>query len=73
MGGQKVDNQFDKDICRVLSIAEDLLELANHNYVDSDKGVFLGVMRDYAYRIRRLAEQKIQSRKRKANWGRSVA
>lgn len=68
-----MDNQFDKDICRALSIANDLLELANHDFVDSDKGVFFGVMRDCAYRIHRLAEQKIQSQKRKVNWGRSVA
>ena len=70
-----MDNQFRQDIKAAMSLARELLELAEHDYTfsaDADCGVFFGIMRDCGYKIRRQAERELRLRKRKARWGDAI-
>jgi hypothetical protein len=66
-----MDNQNNKYILKALTIANELIALANNTEVlgnDNVCGILLGVMRDCAYKIRRQAERECQGRKAKSRW-----
>ncbi|MBA7696490.1 hypothetical protein ES703_105138 [subsurface metagenome] len=63
-----MDNQSNEYISKALTIANDLIGLANNEEVlgnDNVCGILLGVMRDCAYKIRRQVEREHQALKTK--------
>lgn len=53
---------------RVIDLCYEMLELADHGdlfRVDDGCGILYGIMRDNAYKIRKLAEQEIQNHEKR--------
>jgi hypothetical protein len=60
-----------KNIVRVLRLSRDMMLLADRGdetRQDTGCGVLYGTLRDSAYKIRRLAEEEIQTHKRVGLW-----
>lgn len=56
------DNQSDKNLKKIIDLCYEMLELADHGdklRIDDGCGVVYGMLRDAAYKVRRLAENEI--------------
>jgi hypothetical protein len=56
------DNQSDKNLKKIIGLCYEMLELADHGdklRTDDGCGVVYGMLRDAAYKVRRLAENEI--------------
>jgi hypothetical protein len=61
----------DRHIIQTIEITEEMIELANRgdeNREDTGCGVLYGVLRDSAYKLRRLAEKEKDAHIRKGKW-----
>ncbi len=61
----------DKNIKRTLQLTMEMIELANLGDVereDTGCGILYGVMRDSAYKLKKLAELEKKNHKRKGWW-----
>ena len=61
----------DKHIIQTIEITEEMIELANRgdeNREDTGCGILYGVLRDSAYKLRRLAEKEKDAHIRKGKW-----
>jgi hypothetical protein len=67
--GSKMNNNNNKLILNAFRIADDLMNLANSEYVADEHGldILSCVMRDCAYKIRHQAEQEVHKTRRE--WG----
>jgi hypothetical protein len=57
---------IDNNLNRVIDLCYEMLELADHGdhfRVDNGCGILYGIIRDNAYKIRRIAEQEIKNHK----------
>ncbi|NQU63168.1 MAG: hypothetical protein HQ517_02630 [SAR324 cluster bacterium] len=55
--------ETEKNLKRVIDLCYEMLELADHGDLfrtDSGCGIIYGILRDDAYKIRRIAEQEIK-------------
>ena len=62
------DNQ---NILRVLEISREMLMLANKGDLhrkDVGCGIIYGILRDYSYKLRSLAEEEIKKHYKKGSW-----
>ena len=62
----------DKNIKDTLQMANDMLDLANKGDLDREDtgcGILYGVLRDCAYKLKKLAETEKESHIRKGWWG----
>lgn len=60
-----------KNIHRTLALVEEMIELANSGDEDRDDvgcGVLYGILRDSAYRIKKIAEQEKNAHIAKGKW-----
>ena len=56
------NNQSDKNLKKIIDLCYEMLELADHGdklRIDDGCGVVYGMLRDAAYKVRRLAENEI--------------
>lgn len=54
---------IDKNLKRVIDLCYEMLELADHGDLfrtDNGCGILYGILRDDAYKIRRIAEQELK-------------
>jgi hypothetical protein len=61
----------DKHIIQTIEITEEMIELANRgdeNREDTGCGILYGVLRDSAYKLRRLAVKEKEAHIRKGKW-----
>ena len=61
----------DKNIQKTLSLTEDMIDLAEKGDIDREDtgcGILYGVMRDSAYKIKKLAEQEKNKHIKKGWW-----
>ena len=61
----------DKHIIQTIEITEEMIELANRgdeNREDTGCGILYGVLRDAAYKLRRLAVKEKEAHIRKGKW-----
>jgi hypothetical protein len=66
-----VARKCNAQVRRVFEIVEQMLALADEGDRDRDSGscgILFGVLRDSAYRLRRLAEQERERRTAEGNW-----
>ena len=60
-----------KHIIRTLELTEEMLELADRGDTDREDtgcGVLYGILRDSAYKLRKLAEKEKEAHIRKGRW-----
>ena len=60
----------DKNLNRVIDLCYEILELADHGDLfrtDTGCGILYGILRDDAYKIRRVAEQEIKVHEKRNN------
>ena len=61
----------DSNIKKTIKLTEDMIELANQGDADRDDtgcGILYGIVRDTAYKIRKLAEVERENHKKKGWW-----
>ncbi|MDY6792229.1 MAG: hypothetical protein SWH54_13285 [Thermodesulfobacteriota bacterium] len=61
----------DRNIKNTLQLAEEMINLANKGDIDREDngcGILYGILRDYAYKLKRLAEDEKQNHIKKGWW-----
>lgn len=60
-----------QNIKELIHLSENLLDLANKGDIernDDGCGIMYGIARDCAYKLKKLAEEEIETHKRKNKW-----
>jgi hypothetical protein len=71
LGESSLVKACDKHIIQTIEITEEMIELANRgdeNREDTGCGILYGVLRDSAYKLRRLAVKEKEAHIRKGKW-----
>ena len=61
----------DRNIKSTIQLAKEMIELANKGYIDSEDngcGILYGNLRDYAYKLKQLAETEKKNHIKKGWW-----
>ena len=61
----------DRNIKNTLQLVEEMINLANKGDIDREDngcGILYGILRDYAYKLKRLAEDEKQNHINKGWW-----
>jgi hypothetical protein len=62
---------YNENLQRTLKLTREMLALADEgdrDRTDASCGIIYGVLRDSAYRIRKLVEEECENHKRSGNW-----
>ena len=65
----------DKNIKNTLNIAEEMIKVANKGDIDREDigcGILYGVLRDAAYKVKKLAEKEKEAHIKKGWWNNAV-
>jgi hypothetical protein len=60
-----------KNILKVLELSREMLNVADNGdkyRTDNGCGIVYGVLRDYSYKLRNLAEEEIKKHRNKGSW-----
>jgi hypothetical protein len=62
---------YNENLLRVISLSREMLALADEgdrDRTDSSCGILYGILRDMAYRLRKLAEEECERHKTEQKW-----
>lgn len=62
---------FNSNLLRTIRLTREMLALADEgdrDRIDSSCGIIYGILRDTAYRLRKLAEEECEAHKNKGAW-----
>ncbi len=62
---------YNRNLKRILDISREMIALADEGDADRDDttcGILYGVLRDSAYRLRRLAEEEVEKHRNAGKW-----
>ena len=71
MGERRMASSFNENLLKVIRLTREMLALADEGDRDRDDdscGIVYGVLRDTAYRLRRLAEEECAKHERAGKW-----
>ena len=66
-----MSNLYNENLKKVLALTREMIALADEgdrDRIDSSCGILYGIMRDMAYKLRRLSEQEIENHKTAGIW-----
>lgn len=62
---------FNENLLRIIRLSREMLALADEGDMERDDdscGIIYGILRDAAYRLRKLAEQECESHRQLGKW-----
>mgnify|MGYP003574637285 CR=1 FL=1 len=71
MRENRTPETFNRNLLRTIRLSRDMLALADEgdrDRNDANCGILYGILRDSAYRIRKLAEQECEAHRQSGKW-----